>query len=331
MMGISMDRRILITGGSGFIGTNLVGYYLSQGWEVCNFDIVQPRNQEYSRCWIRLNLLDRKQVIQETQQFRPTVLFHFGARTDLKEQKNLGGYAANIEGVCNVIDAIRSTPSICRAIFASSQLVCRIGYKPVNNEDYCPSTLYGQSKVLTERIINTAHEFGPTWTIVRPTSLWGPWFDVPYRNFFETIVRNLYVHPGGVRTFKQWGFIGNTVHQLDQILQASENAVHRKTFYLADYQPIELREFADLIQRAAGARPIPTIPSELMKAAAFGGDILQKIGWKNPPLTRFRYTNITTDEVQDLEPLKAVVGPLPYTIEQGIELTVRWLRQHWNN
>jgi hypothetical protein len=67
-----------------------------------------------------------------------------------------------------------------------------------------------------------------------------------------------------------------------------------------------------------------------MKTIAFGGDVCQKLGWQNPPLTNFRYFNNTTHEVRDLEPLRQVVGSLPFEITQGIDLAVQWLKEHNN-
>ena len=64
-------------------------------------------------------------------------------------------------------------------LITSSQLVCRPGYVPKNYEDYAPHTLYGQSKVQTE-LITRAWKGAPCpWTLIRPTSIWGPWFHIP--------------------------------------------------------------------------------------------------------------------------------------------------------
>ena len=322
------DRRVIITGGSGFVGTNLVEYFSQRGWETRNFDKAHPRNPDHLCYWTNVDILDKKRLIDETQKFQPTVFLHFAARTDLNESLNLAGYATNIEGVGNVIEAIRSTHSIQRALFASSQLVCALGYRPHNEYDYRPSTLYGQSKVLTEKIIRAAENMAAVWTVLRPTSLWGPWFDVPYKNFFTAIARNLYVHPGSIRTLKQWGFVGNSVFQVHRLIEAPAEEVHKKTFYLADYEPVELRDFANKVQVALGAKPVRTVPVKLLKTAALLGDIGKKIGWATPPLTTFRYYNMITMETQDLSPMRAVTGPLPYSIDQGIDMTVRWLRQH---
>ena len=321
-------KRILITGGSGFIGTNLVEYYNKIGCDVLNIDIVPPRNKKQIPLWNQVDILNRKFLFEEVQKFQPEVFLHFAARTDLEERNNIASYSTNIEGVCNVIEAIRATSSIERVIYASSQLVCRLGYIPKDDFDYNPTTLYGYSKALGERIIRAANDFKVIWTIVRPTSIWGPWFGIPYKNFFDTIAKNMYIHPGNIKTLKQWGFIGNTVYQVDKLIHATPEYVHKKIFYLADYQPLDLRVFADQVQQTIGAKPIHAIPNGLMKMFAFGGDIFQKLGWKNPPLTSFRYSNIITPEVQNLEPLRKVVGLLPFESIQGIDLTVQWLQEY---
>lgn len=50
--------RILVTGGSGFIGTNLVDYYLSKGEEVINFNIAPPKNAQHKPYWRKVDILD---------------------------------------------------------------------------------------------------------------------------------------------------------------------------------------------------------------------------------------------------------------------------------
>lgn len=322
----SAEKRILITGGSGFIGTNLVEFFVSEGCAVQNFDINPPRNQDHNSFWERVNVLDRNLLIEKTQKFQPEVILHFAARTDLDERNDLDGYAANIEGTYHVIEAIRGTPSIQRAIFASSQLVCKLGYQPENEYDYCPTTLYGRSKVLMEKIIRSAEDINSNWMIVRPTSIWGPWFEVPYRNFFISIANNRYVHPGGMKTDKQWGFVGNMVYQINKLLEAERDEVHTRTFYLADYNLVDLSCFADFVQEAFGAKPIKSVPLNLLKFVARIGDSLQKAGWNSVPLTTFRLENITISETVNVAQLKEIVGPLPYTTKEGIYITVDWMR-----
>ncbi len=275
-----MTRNILITGGSGFIGTNLVEYFRNAGERVISLDINEPRNPAHKPLWYQVNLLDRENLISTINKFQPDVVLHFGARTDLNEKKNLEGYDANIQGVCNLLEAIRGSERVERVIIASSQLVCEIGYQPENEYIYRPTTLYGKSKVLTENIIRIADWRDITWTIVRPTSLWGPWFGVPYKNFFETIRREIYVHPGGIITRKQWGFVGNSVYQITRLLDVPFEKVHQKTMYLADYEPLDLHLFANSVQQAFDSKPCLTVDYPFLKLIARIGDFLKFIGWQ---------------------------------------------------
>jgi len=179
-------NRILITGGSGFIGTNLVAHCSAAGYEVLNVDMRPPRLAAAPGSFIEADVLDRARMIALMRDFNPHYLVHLGARTDLDGTTD-GDYRANIEGVENVVTAARSASELRRAVFASSMYVCRMGYIPKSDNDYCPHTAYGRSKQLGEDIVRRQAADHFYWTLVRPTSIWGPWFGVPYRTFFDVV------------------------------------------------------------------------------------------------------------------------------------------------
>jgi GlcNAc-P-P-Und epimerase len=318
--------RVLITGGSGFIGTHLVAHFATHGHEVVNFDIAAPRNEQQRRLWHKGDLLDRVALGGLMQDFSPEVILHMAARTDL-HGRSVNDYPANTRGVENLIAAIEQQPSLHRLIFASSRLVCRIGYTPQDEHDYCPTTPYGESKVLGEKLVRAAALRMPCpWAIVRPTSIWGPWFEEPYRTFFLSIARGRYVHPGSERILKSFGFVGNTVHELQCMLDAPASSIAGKTFDLADYPPIDVAVMANAIQQSFGAAPIRTVGLGLLRPAAWLGDCLKACGWRNPPLTSFRLNNLLTPMVHNLEPMRAICGDLPYSMEDGVRITTAWLR-----
>jgi nucleoside-diphosphate-sugar epimerase len=165
------------------------------------------------------------------------------------------------------------------------------------------------------------------WTIVRPTSIWGPWFDVPYKTFFLTVARGHYVNVRGRTVSKSFGYVGNFVHEVDRLLVASPDQVDRRTLYLADYPPINVGEMAAEIQSRLGAPRLRSVPRGLLEPVAKAGDVLKLAGWRNPPLTSFRLDNLVTEMVFDLGPIREIAGDLPYTVVQGIELTIDWLRE----
>lgn len=322
-----MVERILITGGSGFIGTNLVEYYVQRGAEVLNLDIAEPRNQSHVQHWQKADILDSVLLRERIKAFKPNFIFHMAARTDL-DGLSADDYAANIVGVENIISSIESLVGLKRIVFASSRLVCRIGYQPTGELDYCATTPYGESKVLGEKIVRAASYRIPcSWAIVRPTSIWGPWFDIPYKTFFLTVAKGRYFHPGSTEIRKSFGFVGNTVHELHRLIAVGEQSVFGRTFYLADYPAIDVRDFANAIQDELGVSKIRSIPVVALRVAAMLGDAAKNMGYANPPLTSFRLDNLLTPMLHDLESLKSVVGELPYTMQQGVAATVSWLRQ----
>jgi len=318
--------RVLITGGSGFIGTNLVAHFAGRGDEVRNLDIASPRNATHEKYWYKSDVTDRSSLTAFVRDFSPEFIVHMAARTDL-DGRSVDAYRANTLGVQNLLAAIEGMPSLQRVIFASSRLVCRIGYQPRDEFDYCPSTRYGESKVIGEKIVRDAASRIPCpWLIVRPTSIWGPWFDIPYKTFFLSIAKRRYVHPGSGQILKSFGFVSNTVHELQSLLDAPATAVCGKTFYLADWPPVDVAGMANSIQRALSIPPIKTVNHRVLRVAARLGDALKVVGLQDPPLTSFRLNNLLTPMVHDLEPLRAIVGELPYTMDMGVSITIDWLR-----
>ena len=317
--------KILITGGSGFIGTNLIERLRQEPHELCSLDIRPPNLAAHRPLWKDVNLLDATALREAIQSFQPDWIIHLAARTDM-HGATVADYPANTDGVRNLLLACEATTSLKRVIFTSSRLVCRIGYQPTSDTDYLPTTPYGESKMLGEKLVR-AHPAKPyEWMIVRPTSIWGPWFHVPYRNFFDALRRGHYIHPKGQHIRKSFGFVGNSVHELIGLIQGPASLVHEQTFYLADYEPIEVRSWGELIRKEFGAAPIRDVPYAVLKGLARVGDALSALGWKNVPLTSFRLDNITTEMLHDTANLKAVCGPLPYTPEQGVPITVAWMR-----
>src|SRR5579884_1063088 len=146
--------RTLVTGGSGFIGTNVVEHFATRSEQLVNLDVSPPRNKAHRRFWRQVDLRDANALRSAVRDFSPQIVVHLAARTDL-EGRTIDDYAANTQGE-NLIAAIEGMSGVKRVIFASSRLVCRIGYQPRNDVDYCPTTVYGESKVAGETIVRRA-------------------------------------------------------------------------------------------------------------------------------------------------------------------------------
>lgn len=316
-------ERILVTGGSGFIGTNLIAALRERGGDrtIVNFDTEAPRDPAHADHWVRGDLVDIEDVASVVQELRPTHIYHLGARTDL-HGKTMEDYAANTDGVRNLVTVVNGLESSADVIYASSRLVCRIGYQPTGETDYAPPNAYGESKVRSEEIVRDLAQH--RYAIVRPTSIWGPWFGVPYRDFFDTVRAGLFLSIRGVEIPKSFGYVGNTAYQLERLM-ASLDDVNGQTLYLGDYPPIEVNAFAAEIREAFGKAPLRQVPVSALRVAAKAGDLLKRLGWKEAKLTSFRLDNLLTPMVYDLSTLERVVGTLPYSEGEGIRETVDWM------
>lgn len=316
-------NKILITGGSGFIGTNLINYlFKEKEYSLLNIDIHQPKIEGHKHLWKQVDICDATLLKNTIKEFQPDYVIHLAARTDLRG-KELMNYDANMGGVSNLLDALEEVSNLKRAIFASSMYVCEPGYMPKDFEDYAPHTLYGESKVETEKRIKDKNP-KYTWSIIRPTSIWGPWFGEPYDKFFRIVLNRMYFHMGKRACKKTYGYIDNAIYQIMSILQAPEEKVMKKVFYIGDYEPYDITEWADEIAKCAGIK-IPNIPYFLFVMAGWFGDFLKLFGIAFP-MTSFRLKNMTTNNVHNLNPIKDIAPHLPTSRQEGNVHTINWIK-----
>ncbi len=321
--------KVLVTGSSGLIGQWVCKTLRENGFPTVGIDCISDEScwpaDEFHRC----DILDLDALAKVFADTSPDLVVHLAARIDLEETQDIAGYAANTDGVRNILQCVRDTPSVTRVIVTSSQLVCKVGHVPKTDDEYCPNTLYGESKVLTEKITHELDGGGKEWCLARPTTVWGPKMNPHYQKMLQLIWRRRFFHCGHDKLYKSYAYAGNIAHQYLKLLTAPAEAIHGKTFYLADYEPISLRDYTNGLAQAMGAAPIPTLPLPLAKGLALVGDALNACGLKRFPFNRFRLRNILTEYQFDLQKTKAVCGELPYSFEDGVAATAQWYKSEF--
>ena len=316
--------KVLITGASGFIGTNLLEDLITKGYEVCNIDINTPKIEERKAVWKQVDIRDYDDFEKAILEFNPDYLVHLAARTDL-DGKTLEDYSANVVGVENLMKIIHKSQNLKKIVITSSKFVTRNGYTIKNQHDYCPHTKYGESKVETEvRVWGDKPQCD--WCIIRPTSIWGPWFGIPYRNFFDMVMRRMYFHIGNIKCYKTYGYIGNAIYQIEQLLFNSTPDENNKVFYIGDEPAYEINEWADEIANELGFKVL-TMPVWFVKCLAKFGDFLGLFGI-HFPMQSFRFGNMTNDGVNDITNTYKIAPNKPYTRLQGTKATIGWIREY---
>ena len=156
--------KILVTGGAGFIGKNMVKT-LKEKHEVVVFD-------QSEGC----DVLDREQLLEATRGC--DAVFHLAAFLGVRntEENPLKTLDVNIIGVRNVLDACVKN-DVKRVVFSSSSEVYGNPEKtPVAESDrLAPVSVYGYTKIIGENYVKAyAAEYGLKYAIVRYFSVYGP-------------------------------------------------------------------------------------------------------------------------------------------------------------
>lgn len=322
--------KLLITGGSGFIGTSVIEIFSKDGAALLNYSVHSPLNPEQAPYWRSGNILDSSATTAAFRDFQPDRVLHLAARAECDENTTVEeGYRDNTEGTRNVLNAIRSTSSVQRAIITSSQFVCAPGRLPKNDTDYFPETVYGESKVITEKLTREAN-LPCCWTIIRPTNIWGPWHMRYRREFWRVAERGLYVHPGRQPVIRCYGYVKNVVDQIRKIFAADVDLVRGQTIYLGD-RPINLYDWTNGFTRALRGHDVRVVPRPLMRALALIGDIPTYLTGKPFLISSSRLRSMTTNYETPMERTFEILGENPYSLEAGIEETVKWLKSYQGN
>jgi nucleoside-diphosphate-sugar epimerase len=320
-------KRVLVTGCCGFIGGHLMKSLASDNYESLGVDICHPKSGatlgwSFAEC----DILDAVKLRSTVTDFAPEVVVHLAARTDIDGQ-NVAAYSANVEGTRNLVAAVAAAGTVRRALFASSQLVCRVGYVPRSDTDYCPVNPYGESKVLSESIIRENMSKAITWCLLRPTTIWGEGMSSHYQRFLGHLQAGRYFHFGKGPLFKSYGYVGNTVYQIMKFINIDGGQIHGKTFYLGDYEPLSLTTWINRLAEGLGAAPPRSVPVVVARIIGLGGDIVNWMGLKRFPLNSYRVRNILMEYIFDMAETEKICGALPFTTDQGVSRTVRWFKE----
>ncbi|MEM8883736.1 MAG: NAD-dependent epimerase/dehydratase family protein [Planctomycetota bacterium] len=153
--------RILLTGGAGQIGTELVPQLSGRGNEVTVFDLAPaPANLPQGVRWVRGDVTNAGEFYECVRDVAPEVLYHFAAILSASGEKMPHrAYTINMNGTHHALEAARLF-GVRQVMFASTIAVFGPGLpEPVGNEvPLKPTTMYGITKVAGELLGNYYHE-----------------------------------------------------------------------------------------------------------------------------------------------------------------------------
>ena len=156
-----MKKNVLITGGSGFIGSYVVDALVENKYKVTILDLNQPKRKDVK--FIQGSILDKSIIRSALKNIN--IIFHLAAVSDITKVKEipLKTIKTNILGTAVLLEGARNA-NIDRFVFASSIY----SYGAAGN-------LYTTSKTASELIIkNYKLIYGQKFTILRYATAYGP-------------------------------------------------------------------------------------------------------------------------------------------------------------
>jgi len=166
-----MEQTIFITGGSGFLGINMVRFLLEKKKNIINYDIADFDYPEKSQIKSFIADIRDKEKLKKDMKGADIVL-HFAAALPLYSKEDI--FSTEIDGTRNVLEAA-SENGIKRVIYISSTAVYGIpDHHPIVETDKLIGVgPYGESKIAAEKICNKFRSKGMCIPVLRPKSFIG--------------------------------------------------------------------------------------------------------------------------------------------------------------
>ena len=142
--------------------------------------------------------------------------------------------------------------------------------------------------------------------------------------------KKIYIHPNNDDSFKSFGYVKNSVYIIYKLL-TNNLLASGNTFYLCDYNSIELYDWIDRLCKSMNVSSPARIPKSLAVFSSYIASnlIRLKLLPTSFPLTSRRIKNITSSYVYNTDDLFNFVGELPYSLDEAVHETTSWFNNNY--
>lgn len=309
-----MAKRLLITGYSGFVGTNLLSHFyskfemsgLSRGSEN------KPSQLKEVYSWDNISLEQINQI--------DCIVHLAGKAHDLKNTSDASEYFTVNTGLTKSLFDLFIKSSASDFIYLSSVKAVADRVEGILTEDVIPDpqTPYGQSKQQAEEYLLAAKlPPGKRLFILRPCMIHGPGNKGNLNLLYKFVQKGIPYPLAGFDNLRSFLSVDNLSFIIEQLI--TDTSIPGGIYNVADDQPLPTNEVINIIAQVSGLKPkLWKISPGLIKAVASVGDKLHL------PLNSERLKKLTESYMVSNEKIKKALHltNLPVSSTEGLKKTI---------
>ena len=329
---VKSSRKVLVTGGGGFLGGAIVRQLVQRGDRVISFSRrLYPELEKMGVEQVQGDISDANAVEQACREV--DLVFHVAAKPGVWGNY-VTYYQTNVIGTQNVIAACKQH-NVPQLVYTSSPSVVFDGTDMEGVDESVPypekyHAHYPKTKAMAEQSVIAAGDEGLRTIILRPHLIWGPQDNHLVPRIIERA--NRLVKVGDSRNLVDTIYIDNAAAAHVQAADRLEQNPHLsgRVYFISQDDPVPLWEMVNNILKAAGLAPVRRSISR--KTAWMIGAVLEivykmfKISGE-PQMTRFLADELATAHWFNISAAKKDLGYKPkISMEEGLYRLEKWLQ-----
>ena len=289
--------KLLITGGLGFIGSNLADSLSKKNHKIkiLTKTLSKKNNikNSYDKVEIeKINLTNFKRLGRIIEKFKPDIIIHLAGNTSHSKsfEEPLEDIDSNSKTTLFMLEKIRELGLSCKFVLGSTFIVIGKPTKlPVTESTPCnPTTIYGTNKLASEHFCKIYHDvYGLDTVIFRITNSYGPREQViSTKNAVNFLIyeafnrKEISIYNKG-KFFRDFIYIDDVVSGINVILKKGKSG---ELYWISSGKKTWFYEFANILEKNTNCKVVYPKTPTYTKKVDVGNFIvnnakLRKLGW----------------------------------------------------
>ena len=278
-MAINGYNTVVVTGGLGFIGSNLARELVSSGLSV---HIIDSELESYGSNRVNISgikdevtihsadVRNRNKIVECITSIDPDAIFHLAAQLSrpMSLEEPTKDIDINCKGTINILESAKAMDNSPDLIFTSSQAVYGVPQSiPIDEETPAePIDIYGANKLAGEGYLRTySNRYDIDTTVCRLTNVYGPRAQLsnPKYGVINKFIRNS-INDGDLTVYepgemlRDFVYVGDVINAFIKILENRESSY--RTYLIGSGRSVSIKQLANMTVKTASGGSVKIVP-----------------------------------------------------------------------